>query len=213
MEALIIDIMNKFGYLGVMFLIAIENIFPPIPSEVILTFGGFMTTKTTMTTLWVIFFATIGSVLGAIVLYSIGTILNRERLKKILDGKIGRILHFKSEDVDKAYGWFDKRGHGTVFFCRCIPIVRSLISIPAGMAGMNFWKFLALTTLGSTLWNAILVVLGAKAGESWHNIVNIFDEYSNIVLIVLIIVFIVAATLFYKNKLTKEKKIKANEEK
>lgn len=206
MQALIITMMNKFGYLGILLLIAIENIFPPIPSEVILGFGGFMTTYTNLNIVGVIIFATLGSIIGAVALYLIGRILNRERLSKIVKGKIGKILFLKEDDIEKAYGWFDKRGYKTVFFCRFVPIVRSLISIPAGMSEMNVPKFLVYTTIGSLIWNTVLVVIGAALGDNWEKLVLVMDEYSNIALILIIILFIVIVFMFYKNKF-KQKKI------
>lgn len=205
MQALIITMMNKFGYLGILLLIAIENIFPPIPSEVILGFGGFMTTYTKLNIIGVIIFATLGSVIGAIVLYLIGRILNKERLSKIVNGKIGKILFLKEEDIEKAYGWFDKRGYATVFFCRFVPIVRSLISIPAGMSEMKLPKFLVLTTIGSLIWNTVLVVIGSLLGENWEKLVLVMDEYSTIALILIIILFVVIIFMFYKNKFKKNK--------
>ena len=134
MQEFIIQIIENWGYLGVGLLIAIENIFPPIPSEVILAFGWFMTTKTALNVVGVIIAATLGSTIGAIVLYLIGKILNKERLEKIVSGKIGKVLRLKKEDIEKADKWFDTKGQKTVFICRFIPIVRSLISIPAGMS-------------------------------------------------------------------------------
>lgn len=187
MENLIIEIMNKFGLLGIFLLITIENLFPPIPSEVILTFGGFMTTPVDSTiTIWgVIFASTLGSVIGAIILYGIGYLLSAERLGKILDGRLGKILGFKKQDVYKACDWFNKKGKSTVLFCRCVPIVRSLISIPAGMAKMKLGIFTLLTTLGSFVWNIILVHLGAAAGASWERIVEGTDVYKTITIVVL----------------------------
>ena len=200
MQELIISIMNQFGYLGIAALIAIENIFPPIPSEIVLTFGGFMTTFSEMNIVGVIIASTIGSVLGAIVLYLVGRIFKKERLQKIVEGKIGRILRFKKEDIDKAEEWFSKRGKKTVFFCRFIPIIRSLISIPAGMTEMKFIPFLVLTTLGSIIWNTVLTVLGKVAGDSWGTVSEVIDKYSKVTLVILIIVFIIAAVIFYKKR-------------
>lgn len=205
MQALIITMMNKFGYLGILLLIAIENIFPPIPSEVILGFGGFMTTYTNLNIIGVIIFSTLGSVIGAILLYLIGRILNKERLSKIVNGKIGKILFLKEDDIEKAYSWFDKRGYKTVFFCRFVPIVRSLISIPAGMSEMKMPKFLAYTTIGSLIWNTVLVVIGASLGENWEKLVLVMDEYSTIALMLIIILFVVLVFMFYKNKIKKSK--------
>lgn len=205
MQGWIIQIMNQFGYIGVLLLIAIENIFPPIPSEVILTFGGFMTTYTNMTIWGVIVFSTAGSLLGAIVLYAIGRFFSPKKFEQLLDGKWGKILHLKKEDVFRASEWFAKRGKPTVFFCRFIPVIRSLISIPAGMAGMNLANFLILTTLGSVIWNAVLVYLGAIAGASWGKIASYFDAYSNITIIVIGILFVLSIIiLFIRNHLKKQ---------
>ena len=204
MQELILSIMEQFGYLGVFLLIAIENVFPPIPSEVILLFGGFMTTYTSLNVFFMIVAATLGSLLGAIILYYIGKILNKERLKKIVSGKIGKVLRIKYSDIDKADEWFDKKGNKTVFFCRFIPIVRSLISIPAGMSEMPMGKFLLYTITGSAIWNTVLVVLGSIVGENWTNILNIFDQYSNIVLVLLVIAFVVFVFWFYHNKMKKK---------
>ena len=109
MQDLIITIMNQFGYLGVFLLITLENVFPPIPSEVILLFGGFMTTYTKLNIIIMIIAATLGSIFGAIILYYIGKIFNKERLKKIISGKIGKVLRLKNSDIDKADEWFDTK--------------------------------------------------------------------------------------------------------
>lgn len=204
MQEVIISIMNQFGYLGILLLIMIENVFPPIPSEIILCFGGFMTTSTKLTIVGVIISATIGSVLGAIILYFIGKILNKERLIKIVSGKVGKILRLKEKDIEMADKWFDTKGAKTVFICRFIPIVRSLISIPAGMSEMPFPKFLVLTTLGTVIWNTVLTILGSIMGENWSKIVEIIDKYANITLIILVIVFVIGVTYFYYKR-TKKK--------
>lgn len=201
LQDIIISIMNQFGYFGIAFLIAIENIFPPIPSEVILTFGGFMTTKSTMTVWGVILSSTVGSVLGAIVLYSIGRWLNPERLERWLSGRLGRILRLKKEDVQKADNWFSKRGKLTVFFCRFIPIVRSLISIPAGMARMNMGVFLLLTALGTALWNTVLVYLGMLFGASWETVAGYFNTYSILAAAVFAVVIVLFAFFYYNRRI------------
>ncbi len=200
MQEFIISMMNQFGYIGVFLLIAIENIFPPIPSEVILLFGGFMTTYSKLNIVLMILFSTLGSLVGAIVLYYVGKILNKERLKKIISGRIGKILRLKNSDIDKADQWFDNKGNKTVFFCRFVPIVRSLISIPAGMSEMPLGKFFLYTILGSLIWNTVLIVLGAIVGENWTSILNIFNTYSHIVAILLVIIFIILVYIFYKKK-------------
>lgn len=206
MEQFILSIMEQFGYLGIFFLIAIENIFPPIPSEVILLFGGFMTTFTKLSVVGVILVATLGSLLGAIILYYIGKILNKERLKRIVSGKIGKVLRLKPNDIEKADHWFDTKGNKAVFFCRFVPIVRSLISIPAGMSEMPISKFLVYTVFGSLIWNAVLTILGAKLGSHWDSILGFFEEFSHIILIILIVLFIVLVGIFYYKRLHNKKK-------
>ncbi len=205
MQNTIIEIMNSFGYLGVLLLIALENVFPPIPSEVILLFGGFMTTFTDMNIIGVIIASTLGSLLGAIALYYIGKILNKERLKKIITSKPGKLLRLTPEDIDKADNWFDTKGNKTVFFCRFIPLIRSLISIPAGMSEMPMKKFLVYTIAGSLIWNSVLSIAGSIVGENWTDILAIMDNYSHIIVILLAIIFVIAIIIFYK----KRKKINA----
>lgn len=172
MKELMIILVERWGYLGVLFLIAVENIFPPIPSEVILTFSGFLTTYTAMDKWGVIWAATAGSLIGALVLYGVGRACSVERLERLLNGRIGRVLHFDGDEVKSAFQWFNEKGKSTVLLCRCVPILRSLISIPAGMAGMKMAVFLPFTVLGSFLWNVILVNLGVIAGGAWEQVVE-----------------------------------------
>ncbi len=205
MQEFILSIMNQFGYIGVFLLIAIENIFPPIPSEVILLFGGFMTTYTRLNIIGMVIASTLGSVIGAIVLYYIGKIFNKDRLKKIISGKIGKIIRLKPSDIDKADQWFDKKGNKTVFFCRFVPLIRSLISIPAGMSEMPMGKFLLYTVIGSTIWNTVLIIVGSIVGENWTSILNILDTYSHIVVILLAIIVVVFVYIFYHKRMKQEK--------
>lgn len=186
MENWITAIMDQFGYFGVFLLIMIENVFPPIPSEVILTFGGFMTTYSDMTRVGVIIAATAGSVIGAMILYSIGLFLDVARLEKIVD-RWGGILRLTRKDIHKADAWFDKYGPWTVLLCRLVPLIRSLISIPAGMSNMNFPLFILLTTIGSLIWNTALVMIGAAVGNNWQLIVHYMDIYSNVAYVLLAI--------------------------
>lgn len=199
MDNWLLDIMNDYGYIGVMLLIALENVFPPIPSEVILTFGGFLTTTSDLTVFGVVVSATIGSVLGALILYFVGLQLDVERLEKIVN-RWGKVLRLTKEDIHKADAWFDKYGPWTVFFCRFVPLIRSLISIPAGMSNMNIGLFFVLTTIGTLIWNIVLVCLGASLGENWDLIVEKMEIYSNIVYAILAILFIVAVVLFIKSR-------------
>lgn len=205
MENLVVEIMNSYGYFGIWLLILIENLFPPIPSELILTFGGFMTIDSNMTIIGVILASTLGSLLGAIVLYYIGKILNKERLIKIIKSKYGKLLRVKPKDIEKADQWFDTKGNKTVFFCRFIPVVRSLISIPAGMSEMPMFKFITYTFLGSLIWNTALVCVGAFASNKKDLILSIIDKISYIVLLVIIIAFFIIIYKFYKSRVKSNK--------
>ena len=188
MNNFIISIMNKYGYIGILFLITVENIFPPIPSEVILTLGGFMTSKdgVTMSLFGVIMYSTFGSMLGAIILYYVGFIFNKDRLLKIVRSKVGRVLCLKESDIVKSDSSFNKNGDLTVLYCRFIPIVRSLISIPAGVNKMKLSIFLLYTFVGSLIWNTVLVSLGKLVGENYMVVAGVFSKYSKIILILLI---------------------------
>jgi membrane protein DedA with SNARE-associated domain len=197
MESWITEFMEKFGYMGILLLIALENLFPPIPSEVILTFGGFMTTYTSMTPLGVIVVATLGSLIGAIILFYIGRLLGVERLEKIVD-RWGRLLRVKKEDIRKADAWFDKYGYWAVFLCRMVPLIRSLISLPAGMSGMKLVPFLFFTTIGTIIWNTILVSVGTAVGGNWDQIVEFMDVYSNVVYAIIAVTVVVVLALYIR---------------
>lgn len=184
MRELVLELMGEYGNLAVFLLILVENLFPPIPSEVILTFGGVMTVCTDMTPVGVILFSTAGLLAGAVILYSVGRFLPDEVFRKLLCGQIGHLLHFRLEDVDLAKGWFRERGRSAVFLCRLIPIVRSLISIPAGIARMPFVPFLVFTAAGSLLWNTVLVYAGRIAGDSWEKVSAAFGVYSDLFLMI-----------------------------
>lgn len=204
MQAWLTAFINQFGYLGVGLLIFLENIFPPIPSEVILTFSGFLTTTSSLTIPGMVAASVPGSIIGALVLYSIGRILNEERLERWLGGRIGRALHFKPADVHKAHDWFLKKGQISVFFCRFIPVVRSLISIPAGMAQMSLLPFILYTTVGSLIWNTVLISLGAAAGNSWEKVLKYTDMYTQAALVVLAVAAVLVAVWLYKKKKKKQ---------
>ena len=199
MENWITQFMEQYGYLGVFLMIALENVFPPIPSEIILPFGGFMTTYTSMTVTGVVIASTAGSVVGAMILYGIGLLLDVERLEKIID-RFGHILRVTKEDVHKADAWFDKYGIWTVLFCRMVPLIRSLISIPAGMSNMKFWLFIVFTTVGTLIWNIILVSVGAALGDNWDRITEFMDVYSNIAYAIIGIGIIIFLVYFFNKK-------------
>ena len=188
MGEFILNVMENWGYIGIGFLICLENIFPPIPSEVILTFGGFLTNYSSLTPWGVIFWATLGSLVGAIILYYLGYFLST-KLSKL----------FKNADLSKTNAWFSKKGQLSVLYCRCIPIVRSLVSIPAGTSKMYMPLFLYYTTIGSVIWNTILVYAGAFLGDNWPIVAQILSRYSKLILII-IILFIVLKIYIKRKK-------------
>ncbi|MBS4762432.1 DedA family protein [Carnobacteriaceae bacterium zg-ZUI252] len=206
MENFISQFMSQYGYLAIFLLVALENVFPPIPSEIILTFAGFLIASTPLSFLGVLIASTGGSVVGALILYLLGAKLKKETIENILDGKIGKILGFKRTDVDKAIGWFQKHGAFTVLFTRCVPVVRSLISIPAGMSQMNMVPFTIYTTIGTTIWNALLVWLGHQAGENWHSAADSVNGLSRIFYVILLIALI-GLIVYFIIKKKKSKKV------
>lgn len=168
METLLIDFMNQFGYVAVAAIVFLECAFPPIPSEVVLPAAGAACLTTQMTLPGVIIAATIGATAGATFFYGVGRILSRERLGAFFETRGMRMLGFKRADVERAISWFDRKGQISVLICRCVPVVRSLVSVPAGTARMKLPKFFAYTFIGSALWNTLLCGLGFGAGSAWQ---------------------------------------------
>lgn len=185
----IIDFINAYGYFGVAGLIAIETIFPPIPSELVLTFTGYLTTTSQLTMWGAVVAATAGAYVGAVLLYWFGRLLNAEQIERWLSGRWGRILHLKPADVDKAVVYFRRRGGWAVFLGRFVPVIRSLISLPAGMVKYPFAKFSWLTLLGTTIWNTVLIMVGHYAGKAWPTILAVVEDW------LLVIVIVVAGLL------------------
>lgn len=200
MQEFIIEFLNQHGYLGVALLMAFENVFPPIPSEIVLTFSGFMTTQSDMKIWFVVLSATIGSVFGALLLYLLGKMMPIEFIMELAEGKAGKALRLTPKDISSAGSWFLKKGCAAVFFCRFIPILRSLISVPAGASSMNMGVFLLLTTSGTAMWNTLLVWLGALAGESWGKLVSMVGVYTSFALGIIGIVFLILTAIFFKRR-------------
>ncbi|GAA1575347.1 hypothetical protein GCM10009678_67500 [Actinomadura kijaniata] len=177
------DLMEKLGALGAGLAIALENLFPPIPSEVVLPLAGFASAQGDMNLVAALVCTTLGSVLGALVLYGLGALIGRDRMRRL----VGRIPLVKVEDLDRSEAWFERHGSKAVFFGRMIPVFRSLISIPAGVAGMRPVKFVTYTTLGSGLWNAAFVMAGYLLGDNWQSVEGYVGMYSKIVLAVAVL--------------------------
>src|SRR5690625_1148929 len=176
--------MADAGYVAIYLLILLETVFPPIPSEIILGFGGYMTTQTSLTVPGVIIVSTFGALSGALVIYALGRFLQPSPFGALIL-RYERTARLKYSDIERAEGWFRRYGPWTVLVCRVIPVLRSLISIPAGMARMRLVPFVILTTIGSAVWNTLVVSAGALLGDNWERIVEILDSYSVVVYVLL----------------------------
>ncbi|TDK27633.1 DedA family protein [Arthrobacter crusticola] len=173
-----VNVMETIGAPGAGLAIALENLFPPLPSEVILPLAGFTASRGNFTLFEAIFWTTLGSVVGAYALYALGAALGRRRMRAI----VARVPLVDLEDVDRVEAWFARYGYRAVFFGRMIPLFRSLISIPAGIERMPQGKFLLLTAAGSLIWNVIFVLAGFYLGESWHLVERYADTFQKIVI-------------------------------
>ena len=179
-----IGLIEWLGLPGVAIAIALENLFPPLPSELILPVAGFAASQGTLNLIAVILWATLGSVVGALALYVIGVWLGRDRVHKILV----KVPLVSVEDVNKTEAWFNKHGKWTVFFGRMVPIFRSLISIPAGVTRMPLWYFIPLTAAGSLIWNTIFILAGYYLGENWSSVEQYAGIIQDIVIVLVILV-------------------------
>ncbi|GAX04250.1 alkaline phosphatase [Secundilactobacillus pentosiphilus] len=196
----IMTLIDQYGYLAIVFLIALENVFPPIPSEVVLTFTGFLTLTSHLTVWGAILAATAGSILGAIILYGVGRLVSVERLDRFVETRMGRLLRLKQADIERAGNFFNRRGNVAIFYGRFVPVVRSLISIPAGMAEYPFWSFVSLSTLGTLIWNTVLITAGRLAGTHWKVVLGWFEEASVVIIVAVIVVSLLGFIYYYRKK-------------
>lgn len=174
-----IDLMEALGEPGAAIAVALENLFPPIPSEVILPLAGFAASRGDLNLVAAIVWTTIGSVAGALVLYGLGALFGRDRLLAVAE----RLPLVRAEDVTKAEDWFARYGRATVFFGRMVPIFRSVISVPAGVERMPLPVFTLYTAFGSLLWNTLFVLAGYLLGENWTLVQRYVEPISNLVII------------------------------
>ncbi|MEH0422918.1 DedA family protein [Streptomyces sp. B21-083] len=172
------DLMDTLGAPGAGLAIALENLFPPLPSEVILPLAGFAASTGQMSLIAALLWTTAGSVVGALALYGVGALLGRDRTVALA----GRLPLVKVADIEKTEAWFLRHGTKAVFFGRMIPVFRSLISVPAGVERMPLPVFLGLTTLGSALWNTAFVCAGYLLGDNWAEVTSVVSTYSKVVL-------------------------------
>ncbi len=180
------NIMNTLGYPGVVLLMFLENIFPPIPSELVMPLAGFTATQGKLSLIGVIIAGTLGSVIGSLPLYYLGAFMGEGRLTRWAD-TYGNWLAVSGDDIRKAKEWFDTYGTKAVMFCQLVPGVRSLISIPAGLANMNVLQFLLYTALGAGIWTGILAYLGSLLGENYERVNTYLGPATYIVLGLLLV--------------------------
>ena len=189
MLAWVSQLMSSLGYAALVFLMFVENVFPPIPSELIMPLAGFISTQGELSLAGVIAAGTLGSVLGALPLYYLGLKLGAERLKSLAD-RHGRWLTVCGGDIDRAIGWFDRHGRAAVFIGRLVPGVRSMISLPAGIDRMPFASFLLFTVLGSGIWSGLLAYGGYLLGGRYQEVERYVNPVSYVVLGAMLAVYL-----------------------
>lgn len=195
------NIISTMGYPGLYFVMFVENVFPPIPSEVVLPLAGSLSLEGEFTITLITIVGMLGSLTGAFLFYGIGKWVGEERVRNFI-GKYGKFALISTDDFDTSLEWFDKFDDWVIFFSRMVPIVRSLISIPAGVASMNLIKFSIYTILGTALWSFILSFAGRLLGEQWPVITEFMNTYQDIVLVVGIVVVVA----FIVSRLVRKKK-------
>ena len=195
LAAWVSDVIQSFGYTGVAFLMLAENLFPPIPSEVILPLTGFLIGQGDLRFGPTLVAATAGSLAGALILYALGRWGGRELILRY-----GRALRVKEAELDRADKWFDRYGGAVVLIGRMVPGVRSLVSIPAGLSEMPLGRFILLTTLGSGIWNILLIWGGRLLGENWSRVAGLVGSASHVVFAILGIVAIVLGVWWWRGR-------------
>ncbi|WAP68099.1 DedA family protein [Jiella pelagia] len=195
MDDFVRNIMETFGVFGIGMLMFLENIFPPIPSELIMPLAGYQSTQGSMSIVAVIVSGTIGSLLGIIPWYYAGHYLGERRMKR-LAARHGRWLTLSPEDVDKANAWFRRRGAAAVLFGRLVPTVRTLISVPAGVAHMPLATFLIYSAIGSAIWTTFLAMLGFLLGQQYEMVEGYMGPVSNAIIIAIVAFYIYRVVTF-----------------
>lgn len=178
--------MTSLGYLGIGLLMFLENLFPPIPSELIMPLAGFTIAQGKMSFIPAVVAGIIGTMLGALPWYYAGNLVGERRLRRLAD-RYGRWLTLSSKDIDKANRWFNRHGAKTVLFCRLVPGVRTLISLPAGINQMPIALFLLYSTVGTALWVSLLTALGYFLGNNYSLVELYLAPVSKLVLLGLVV--------------------------
>jgi membrane protein DedA with SNARE-associated domain len=179
------DGIEQLGYLGVALLVVLENVFPPIPSEIVLPFAGFVAQQGSESVVLMILAATVGSVIGALIMYWIAAIIGDERLHAFTR-RFGKWVQIREADLTRAEEWFDRHAMSAVLVGRCVPLIRSVVSIPAGFRRMKLIPYIAYTFLGSLVWNIALVGAGAVLGENWERVEPVVATFQWIVIVVIL---------------------------
>lgn len=181
------QIVTTLGYPGIAFVMFAENIFTPIPSELVMPFAGFLVADEKLNFIGIVIAGTFGSVVGAVVIYYIGVWTNEPVIRAFLR-RYGRYVMVSEGDLDRVLTLFERYGNAIIFFGRLIPIIRSLISLPAGMNRMPLPRFLVFTTLGAGIWTTVLAAGGVFLGENWEDIMGYVDQYQKVTLVVLVLI-------------------------
>ncbi|WP_145368737.1 undecaprenyl phosphate transporter UptA [Staphylococcus epidermidis] len=189
MEQIITDFISKWGYTAIFILILLENVLPVVPSEIILTFAGLLSVKSHLSIWTLLIIATIASFIGLLILYYICRLISEEKLYRFVD-RHGKWMKLKSKDLKRANDWFKKYGAWAVFLCRFVPVLRVLITIPAGINRMNVIQFTTLSLIGTTIWNFALILLGRLLSDSFDALMNGIHTYSRIMYVIIFIAFI-----------------------
>jgi membrane protein DedA with SNARE-associated domain len=186
-----LNIISTLGYPGLGLVMFLENVFPPIPSELVLPLAGWLTLgeEASFTLLGVTVVGAIGSVAGAFFFYGLGAWFDESRVRVLLQ-RYGKWFMLSEGDLDVALVWFDRYGEYVIFFGRMVPIVRSLISVPAGLASMPLGTFSVYTAVGTALWSFLLAFAGRMLGENWHLVSDFIDNYEHVVIIVAVLAFV-----------------------
>ncbi|WP_090847612.1 DedA family protein [Paracoccus alkenifer] len=185
----VLSVIESWGYSGIFLLMVAEHLFPPIPSEVIMPLAGYLAASGKLSLLPTVIAGTLGSVVGTSAWFVIGWWIGAARLKRWA-ARHGRLMTLSPGDIDMAQAWFDRRGGAAVFLGRMIPAVRTLISVPAGIARMSLWRFFAFTVLGSLLWTLVLTLSGLVLQANFHLVEEVIDPLSKIVVVTVVLVYI-----------------------
>lgn len=177
----VISIIEAIGYLGVAFLVSLENVFPPIPSEIVLPLAGFTASQGDATLWGMMVAATAGSVIGAWILYALAAAIGPIRLHAFIL-RYSKWFGIKEHDLDRSEAWFDNHSGVAVLVCRCIPLIRSLVSLPAGFRRMNIVSFTLYTAIGSAVWNVLLIGAGYLLGDRWDLVGGWIDVLQYVVI-------------------------------